>query len=159
MHVNNIKNLGGFTPIIDETGKITGYKTSVGGADTVFPFSSGKAHSVRAEMIVNDKGGALKATATLHLDGKAFSTCGNSTSWINDNRTYSTLVVAMTEAEEHEVYLTLTLNAIGDGCKVSAKLYIDNVAVQTIGTPNSFTDKTQTWTSTKYNLNKAYWGS
>ena len=35
----NLENLGGFTPIIDETGKITGYKTSVGGADTVFPFS------------------------------------------------------------------------------------------------------------------------
>lgn len=33
--------LGGFTPVIDETGKITGYTTSVGGADTVFPFSEG----------------------------------------------------------------------------------------------------------------------
>ncbi len=32
-------DLGGFEPIIDETGKITGYKTTVGGADTVFPFS------------------------------------------------------------------------------------------------------------------------
>lgn len=32
-------NLGGFTPIIDDTGKITGYKTTVG-ADTVFPFKS-----------------------------------------------------------------------------------------------------------------------
>lgn len=31
--------MGGFTPIIDSTGKITGYKTKVG-ADTVFPFSS-----------------------------------------------------------------------------------------------------------------------
>lgn len=31
-------DLGGFTPVIDETGKITGYKTTVGGADTVFPF-------------------------------------------------------------------------------------------------------------------------
>ena len=30
--------MGGFTPIIDDTGKITGYKTKVG-ADTVFPFS------------------------------------------------------------------------------------------------------------------------
>lgn len=30
-------NLGGFTPVIDETGRITGYKTTVG-ADTVFPF-------------------------------------------------------------------------------------------------------------------------
>ena len=35
--VNN--SLGGFTPIIDGTGKITGYKTKAG-ADTVFPFSS-----------------------------------------------------------------------------------------------------------------------
>lgn len=35
--------LGGFEPIIDAAGKITGYKTSVGGADTVFPFSSGNA--------------------------------------------------------------------------------------------------------------------
>lgn len=34
-------NLGGFTPIIDETGKITGYKTNVRGADTVFPFKGG----------------------------------------------------------------------------------------------------------------------
>lgn len=33
-------NLGGFTPIIDEAGKITGYKTTIGGADTVFPFST-----------------------------------------------------------------------------------------------------------------------
>lgn len=32
--------LGGFTPVIDSTGKITGYKTKAG-ADTVFPFSSG----------------------------------------------------------------------------------------------------------------------
>ena len=31
----------GFEPVIDETGKITGYKTSVGGADTVFPFNNG----------------------------------------------------------------------------------------------------------------------
>ena len=33
-------SMGGFLPIIDPaTGKITGYKTDVGGADTVFPFS------------------------------------------------------------------------------------------------------------------------
>lgn len=33
-------SLGGFTPVIDSTGKITGYKTKAG-ADTVFPFSRG----------------------------------------------------------------------------------------------------------------------
>lgn len=37
---DKISKLGGFTPVIDDTGKITGYKTSVGGADTVFPFNS-----------------------------------------------------------------------------------------------------------------------
>ena len=35
-----LNNLGGFTPIIDVDGKITGYKTKAG-ADTVFPFSEG----------------------------------------------------------------------------------------------------------------------
>lgn len=32
--------MGGFTPVIDEnTGQITGYRTTKGGADTVFPFN------------------------------------------------------------------------------------------------------------------------
>ena len=34
-------DLGGFHPIFDATGRITGYRTAVGGADTVFPFSKG----------------------------------------------------------------------------------------------------------------------
>ena len=37
---SSLDDLGGFTPVIDETGKITGYKTKAG-ADTVFPFSGG----------------------------------------------------------------------------------------------------------------------
>lgn len=39
--VNN--NLKGFTPILDSTGKITGYKTQAG-ADTVFPFSDSSSY-------------------------------------------------------------------------------------------------------------------
>lgn len=31
--------LKGFEPVLDSSGKMTGYKTTVGGADTVFPFS------------------------------------------------------------------------------------------------------------------------
>lgn len=39
----SLTNLGGFTPVIDETtGRITGYKTEIGGADSVFPFSGDK---------------------------------------------------------------------------------------------------------------------
>ena len=38
--VNDINsNLKGFEPVLDDSGKITGYKTDLGGADTVFPFS------------------------------------------------------------------------------------------------------------------------
>ena len=41
MLINSLTDLGGFKPVIDETtGEITGYKTTIGGADTVFPFSS-----------------------------------------------------------------------------------------------------------------------
>lgn len=37
---DSLQTLGGFTPVIDSTtGEITGYKTTIGGADTVFPFS------------------------------------------------------------------------------------------------------------------------
>ena len=40
--VNQLNSsLKGFEPIVDDTGKITGYKTTQGGADTVFPFKSG----------------------------------------------------------------------------------------------------------------------
>ena len=35
-------SLKGFEPILDDTGKITGYKTEIGGADTVFPFNGNK---------------------------------------------------------------------------------------------------------------------
>lgn len=38
---SSLTDLGGFKPVIDEsTGEITGYKTTIGGADTVFPFSN-----------------------------------------------------------------------------------------------------------------------
>lgn len=38
---SSLTDLGGFKPVIDEsTGEITGYKTTIGGADTVFPFKS-----------------------------------------------------------------------------------------------------------------------
>ena len=46
-------NLGGFTPVIDETGKITGYKTSAGGADTVFPFKSDDIKGTGYDLIHN----------------------------------------------------------------------------------------------------------
>ncbi|MCM1232988.1 MAG: hypothetical protein NC489_22920 [Ruminococcus flavefaciens] len=53
------ENLHGFTPILDSTGKITGYKTAVGGADTVFPFSG---ESQFAHMITTSREGSKSIT-------------------------------------------------------------------------------------------------
>ena len=48
-----VDELGGFTPIIDETsGEIIGYKTTIGGADTVFPFKSTEDYNI----VVQKKG-------------------------------------------------------------------------------------------------------
>lgn len=59
--VNN-SSLGGFTPVIDSTGKITGYKTKAG-ADTVFPFkgeiTSGEAWCKSMEHFRATYGGSI----------------------------------------------------------------------------------------------------
>lgn len=47
-------NLKGFEPILDSTGKITGYKTALGGADTVFPFSGN--YTLKFRLTINTKG-------------------------------------------------------------------------------------------------------
>lgn len=72
---SSLNDLGGFKPIIDETtGKITGYKTTLGGADTVFPFSSGANgiltidYAFSMAMSTNDGGvgsGSGKITVTI----------------------------------------------------------------------------------------------
>lgn len=49
-----INNLKGFEPILDSTGKITGYKTALGGADTVFPFSGN--YTLKFRLTINTKG-------------------------------------------------------------------------------------------------------
>lgn len=50
--------LGGFTPVIDSTGKITGYKTKAG-ADTVFPFSKSNKF-VNLNVIMSTNGSAAR---------------------------------------------------------------------------------------------------
>lgn len=47
---NELDSLGGFTPIMDESGQITGYTTKIGGADTVFPFSGG---NFQLDIVIN----------------------------------------------------------------------------------------------------------
>ena len=84
---NNLMSMGGFLPIIDPaTGKITGYKTDVGGADTVFPFSG--SYTV-----------IFRLTLSVHgwTDGKNYGSYGwNITAKISDGKcTFSPSSVPM----------------------------------------------------------------
>lgn len=54
--------MDGLTVIVDENGKITGYTTNTGGADTVFPFSSIEAENF--ECFSFDRGSARTLTTT-----------------------------------------------------------------------------------------------
>lgn len=95
--VNTLKNnhLGGFTPVIDSTGKITGYKTKVG-ADTVFPFKSsynisarirtqdGNFTTVYIEILVDNEVVSSDVICITEIDGPilASSINGKSTSCV-----------------------------------------------------------------------------
>ena len=83
-------NLKGFTPVIDEnTGKMTGYKTAVGGADTVFPFSGNYTVVFRLTLSVHG-----------YIDGKNYgSSSWNITAKISDGKcTFSPSSVPMTSS-------------------------------------------------------------
>ncbi len=83
-------NLKGFTPVIDEnTGKMTGYKTAVGGADTVFPFSGNYTVVFRLTLSIHG-----------YIDGKNYgSSSWNITAKISDGKcTFSPSSVPMTNS-------------------------------------------------------------
>ena len=79
-------NLKGFEPILDSTGKITGYKTSIGGADTVFPFPGDYTVIFRLTLSVHG-----------HMDGKNYGSYSwNITAKISDGKcTFSPSSVPM----------------------------------------------------------------
>lgn len=75
--VNN-SSLGGVSQFIvdDSTGKITGYKTTIGGADTVFPFKSsdrqfvlGSVNDVEQKFVPYDSGYASIQISTSYTSG------------------------------------------------------------------------------------------
>lgn len=60
----SLDTLGGFTPVIDETGKITGYKTKIGGADSVFPFSEELIEQTVTKTVTYNNSNEQKVTFT-----------------------------------------------------------------------------------------------
>lgn len=65
---SSLIDLGGFTPVIDETGKITGYKTKVG-ADTVFPFSD-NGFNLKSITLVSTTSGSNAANRSMAFSAK-----------------------------------------------------------------------------------------
>lgn len=123
--VNN--SLGGFTPIIDSTGKITGYKTKVG-ADTVFPFSSvangtftfingGNSNVVNTGLSdingfvyfsnSSDKGWALTGLYLKNVDAEISNLLGNAT-------------ISQTSTEGHQVTSDFIVTSSGATRKTGA---------------------------------------
>ena len=67
-----MQSIGGFTPVIDEnTGEITGYTTTIGGADTVFPFKkcTGNFSIKHSYMCQNDINKSTSISVTMKTDG------------------------------------------------------------------------------------------
>lgn len=63
-----LTKLGGFEPVMDETGKITGYRTEAG-ADTVFPFNTGSGGSADySKAFLDIIGTSVNAAAMLGTD-------------------------------------------------------------------------------------------
>lgn len=97
----SLNNLGGFTPIIDETGKITGYKTSIGGADTVFPFSQSLTVSKAASYYQSD---------TVYL--------GETDTYSVDN--FSKMIISVTNSSPAFNY---SIDVKGDGKSIATKAW------------------------------------
>ena len=95
--------LAGFEPILDSTGKITGYKTNVGGADTVFPFigeltarvtwsSTGHILDKRYQIVSDSEGSVPNGYFDIKISEKGVSISGKLPTvlrWYNGGTAYA----------------------------------------------------------------------
>lgn len=102
--------------ILDETGKITGYRTNVGGADTVFPFSSGI--DVSDMILVHSKQGsnaAMSSTYTATEKGTYLAICfsaGNTTQLNPSVTTTGNVLASITTAASTANQAKIAINFI-----------------------------------------------
>ena len=95
--------LAGFEPVLDSTGKITGYKTNVGGADTVFPFigeltarvtwsSTGHISDKRYQIVSDSEGSVPNGYFDIKISEKGVSISGKLPTvlrWYNGGTAYA----------------------------------------------------------------------
>lgn len=102
--------------VLDETGKITGYRTNVGGADTVFPFSSGI--DVSDMILVHSKQGsnaAMSSTYTATEKGTYLAICfsaGNTTKLNPSVTTTGNILASITTAASTANQAKIAINFI-----------------------------------------------
>jgi len=131
-------NLKGFEPILDNTGKITGYKTSVGGADTVFPFIKGIEYidgSMVQKSYTNDVASVSKAYAVT-ADGTLLVFCS-----ITHTKSKSDLITLngtkITPTHQKSAsgsYIALYNIPVKEGDNINLSLSATNVANYNIST-------------------------
>ena len=111
-------NLGGFTPIIDDTGRITGYRTTAG-ADTVFPFKKAPINLGSSNII--DVSQIYEDYTSLTIDNFIIAVTGASGKWSETNGSSHNNVTATININKNYNSATgrLTFNtsakAYGDG--------------------------------------------
>ncbi len=131
-------NLKGFEPVLDDTGKITGYKTSVGGADTVFPFIK-EIEYIDGSMVqkghTNDVASVSK-TYTVTLDGTLLIFC--SITYTKDKLDTITLngtkITPMCQKSASGEYTALYNIPVKEGDDIKLSLSATNVANYNIAT-------------------------
>ena len=102
--------------VLDETGKITGYRTNIGGADTVFPFSSGI--DVSNMTLVHSKQGsnaAMSSTYTATENGTYLAICfsaGNTTQLNPSVTTTGNILASITTAASTANQAKIAINFI-----------------------------------------------
>lgn len=106
---NSLTDLGGFKPVIDETtGEITGYKTMIGGADTVFPFKSGKLSIISYVSSQTDSYCYLKKEELSHISSIEVSTKDNANISVNIGYANSNETTSYTTKKTKTTPFTLT---------------------------------------------------
>lgn len=123
-------NLKGFEPVLDSSGKITGYKTALGGADTVFPFKkstvlylgivdwthySGKSNTYDFRQIIIDAGLDPDAYTADNVffrpESTTYKSYTNATQTVERGYTYSNGVVTTTSGNVGSMY-SLTVRSL-----------------------------------------------
>ena len=118
------ERLGGVTQFVvdNETGKITGYKTQIGGADTVFPFKSGGGLIIFSAVPIGDN--SISATLPINennlKDKETFSASANTLTCLKDGTNVHILPYGSSSGYYNVHYGAIAVTVYKNGTALSA---------------------------------------